>query len=127
MNSCKVRLIVPCSNSPLEKISWLMTHLLTPLLDHIPTHLKNTHQHLEKMLPLTPEQLTSKSVCRADITALCSNVSIEACINDAKELANDNHNSLQLLGLKLVDVHNILNLVLCKAYSTHSQKFFLLV
>ena len=30
INSCKVRPIVSCCNSPTEKLSWLVTHLLTP-------------------------------------------------------------------------------------------------
>ena len=102
-------------------------HLLTPLLDHIPTHLKNTHQHLEKILSLTPQQLVNKSFCSADISALYTNVSIEACIDDVIQLANDNRNYLQLLGLKLIDVHKILDLVLFNAYFTYSQKLFLQV
>ena len=127
INSCKVRPIVSCCNSLTEKLSWLVTHLLTPLLDHIPTHLKNTHQHLEKILSLTPQQLVNKSFCSADISALYTNVSIEACIDDMIQLANDNRNYLQLLGLKLIDVHRILDLVLCNAYFTYSQKLFLQV
>ena len=98
-------------------------HLLTPLLDHIPTHLKNTHQHLEKILSLTPQQLVNKSFCSADISAQYTNVSIEACIDDVIQLANDNRNYLQLLGLKLIDVHKILDLVLCNTYFTAKSSF----
>ena len=73
------------------------------------------------------QQLVNKSFCSADISALYTNVSIEACIDDVIQLANDNRNYLQLLGLKLIDVHKILDLVLCNAYFTYSQKLFLQV
>ena len=42
INNCKVRPIVSCCGSPTEKLAWLATHLLTPLLNHVPTHLKKT-------------------------------------------------------------------------------------
>ena len=46
---------------------------------------------------------------------------IEACIDDIIELANKNPNSLQLLGVKLVDVHKLLELVLYNTYFMYSQ------
>ena len=66
--------------------------------------------------------------CLLIITAaLYTNVSIEACIDDVPVLANHNCSSMKLLSLKLVDVHKILDLVLCNAYFTYSQKIFLQV
>ena len=62
IDSCKVRPIVSCCNSPTEKLAWLVTHLLTPLLDPIPTHLKNTHQHLHSEVTVLTTTTTCKQV-----------------------------------------------------------------
>ena len=59
--------------------------------------------------------------CNLPITALYANVSIEVCIDDIIELANKNPNSLQLLGVKLVDVYKLLELVLYNAHFMYSQ------
>ena len=38
---CKVRPIVSCVSSPTEKLAWLCTYILTPLLRFIPCHLND--------------------------------------------------------------------------------------
>ena len=48
IDTCKVRPIVSCCNGPSEKLAWLVTYILTPLLQHVPSHLSDIHQHLEK-------------------------------------------------------------------------------
>ena len=54
--------------------------------------------------------------CSADISALYTNLSIEGCIDDTIQMASEFIDSLDLLGLKLVDVHNMLELVLVVVY-----------
>ena len=41
LDDLKVRPIVSCSGSPTEKLAWLATHVLSPLLEHVPSHLAN--------------------------------------------------------------------------------------
>ena len=49
VDKCKVRPIVSCCSSPTEKLAWLCTYILTPLLDVIPCHLKSIYDHLERL------------------------------------------------------------------------------
>ena len=57
---CKVRPIVSCVSSPMEKLAWLCTYILTPLLRFIPCHLNDIFQHLDNLSLLKPEQLAGK-------------------------------------------------------------------
>ena len=82
INNCKVCPIVSCCGSPTEKLAWLATHFLTPLLNHVPTHLKNTLEHLQTLSALTPQQLQNQKFYTADISALYTNLNIDGCIND---------------------------------------------
>ena len=52
------------------KLDRLCTRILSPLLDYVPTHLKDIHQHLKVLSELTPQQLDR------DTTALYTNVDI---------------------------------------------------
>ena len=45
----KVRPIISCSGSPIEKLSILATKIITPLLKFLPSHLENIHHHLEML------------------------------------------------------------------------------
>ena len=50
----KVRPIISCSGSPIEKLSILATKIITPLLKFLPSHLENIHQHLEILSSMKP-------------------------------------------------------------------------
>ena len=63
--------------------------------------------------------------CSADISALYTNLNIEACIDDMMAMASEYKHSLSLLGLKLVDLHRILDTVLSNAYFTYNRKLYL--
>ena len=62
--------------------------------------------------------------CSADISALYRNLSIEGCIDDTILMASEFIDSLDLLGLKLVDVHQILDLVLGSSFFTFDNKLY---
>ena len=55
----KVRPIISCSGSPGEKLAWLVAQILNPILNHVPHHLKNTHEHLNILCSLPPEEIVS--------------------------------------------------------------------
>ena len=44
---CKVRPIVSCCSSRTEKLAWLCTEILSPLLNRVPSHLNNIYAHLD--------------------------------------------------------------------------------
>jgi len=78
--TCKVRPIVSCCGSPTEKLAWICTQILSPLLKFVPSHLKDTHTHLEQLSSLTQEQLKGLKFCTADVTSLYTNINILGCV-----------------------------------------------
>ena len=104
---CKVRPIVSCCGSPTEKLAWLCTKALSPLLEHVPSHLRDIHSHLERLSQLSPQELQGRAFCSADVTSLYTNINIQGCIEDVINLAAEHLDSLDLFGLELTDVHEI--------------------
>ena len=94
----KVRPIVSNCNSPMDRITFLLCHLLKPLLDVVPSHLKNTHDALIKLQSLSPGQLKDKTFFTADVEALYTNINVETAIDDILELAVENISHLNLFG-----------------------------
>ena len=104
----KVRPIISCVDSPTERLSWLVTTILKPLRKDIPSHLDNLFQHLEALRAIPREQLAGRKVFSADISALYRNVNVQGCIEDVITLATEHLDKLDLMGLNLTDVHEIL-------------------
>ena len=121
---CKVRPIVSCCGSPTEKLAWLCTKILSSLLDHVPSHLRDIHSHLERLNQLSPEDLRGKNFCSADVTSLYTNINIQGCIEDVISLASEHQDSLNMFGLELVDVHEMLELVFTSSYFVFDQKLY---
>lgn len=120
----KVRPIVSCVGSPSEKLAALVTQILSPLLNLIPSHLSNIHTHLKQLAELPPEQLKGKHFCSADISALYTNLVIDDCVKDVIDFAAENRELLNLRELHLCDVHQILELVLTNAYFTYCGRVY---
>ena len=126
-NICKVRPIVSCCGSPTEKMAWIVTTVLSPLLDVIPSHLKNICSHLKILAELTPQQLKGWKFCCADVSSLYTNINILGCIDDIMTLATENKDILHLYGLQLVDIHQMLEIVFGNAYFTFNNKMYIQV
>ena len=122
---CKVRPIVSCVSSPTEKLTWLCTHILTPLVEFIPSHLNNIIQHLDHLSQQTPEQLEGKQFCSGDISSLYTNINIQSCIDDIIALLDENKTHINLYGLKLIDIQEMLECVLGDAFFTYNSRVFL--
>ena len=122
---CKVIPIVSCCSSPTEKLAWLCTEILSPLLNLVPSHLSNTCDHLKTLNSLTSQELAGKKFCSADISSLYTNIIVHQSIDDVIEFAADNLETLDLLGLQLVDVHEMLEIVLDNAFFTYQGKLYL--
>ena len=95
----KVHPIVSCTNSPTEGIAWLVTNILKPLPMHVPSHLVNTHSHLEMLTRLPPDELRGLSFFSADISALYTNLDIDGCINAVMEMAEEHWEDLNRMDL----------------------------
>ena len=122
--SLKVRPIVSNCNSPMDRITFLLCHLLNPLLDAVPSHLKNTHDILVKLQRLPPEQLKGKTFFTADVEALYTNINVETAIDDVIELAGENRSLLKLYGLTLTDVHELLEVSLLNSFFVYDDQVY---
>ena len=126
IDTCKeVRPIVSCCNGPSEKLAWLITYILTPLLQHVPSHLSDIHQHLESLSTISPEEIAGLNFCSGDISSLYTNINIQACIDDVIEFAAEHKSSLPLCGITLTDIHEILELVLGDSYFRYNNRVYL--
>ena len=112
VSKCKVRRIVSCCSSPTKKLAWLCTYILTLLLNVIPCHLKNIHDHLNRLSSLTPQELAHRKFCGGDISSLYTSINIEKCIEDIVALASEHKSTLCFYGLKLSDIQEVLETVL---------------
>ena len=75
-SKCKVRPIVSCCSSPTQKLAWLCTDMLSPLLNKVPSHLNNIYGHLETLKSLVPDELLGLKFCTADISSLYTNINV---------------------------------------------------
>ena len=104
IDTCEVRPIVSCCNGPSEKLAWLVTYILTPLLQHVPSYLSDIHQHLENLSTVSPEEIARLNFCSGDISSLFTNINIQASIvveicdiNDTNTFNNEPTETLKLL------------------------------
>ena len=124
VDKCKVRPIICCCSSPTEKLAWLCTYILTPLLDVVPCHLKSIYDHLERLSQLTPQQIAGRKFCSGDISSLYTNINIQSCIDDVISLASEYQQSLCLYGLKLSDIQEMLEVILGDSFFTYNRRVF---
>ena len=120
LDRVKVRPIISCVDSPTERLSWLVTTILKPLLKEIPSHLGNLFEHLEALRAIPKEQLAGRKIFSADISALYTNVNVQGCIDDVIELATEHRDKLDLMGLNLTDIHEILLHILTNSYFVYN-------
>ena len=109
---------------PSEKLATLVTKIITPLLDFIPCHLKNIHEHLEIFKRINPNELSGLRFYTADVSALFTNVSVNSCIEDVIELAAEYWADIQTYGLEIVDLHRLLEIVLGSSYFKFNGRLY---
>ena len=120
----KVRPIISCSGSPIEKLSILATKIITLLLKFLPSHLENIHHHLEMLRSMKSDELTGLKFCTADVTALFTNVNVETSIKDVIEFAKEHWDQINTYGLKQVDLHQILETILSNSFFTSNCRLY---
>ena len=124
LEELKVRPIISCSGSPTERLATLVTRLITPLLNFIPCHLINIHQHLKRLSDIEPSSLEGLKFYTADVTALFTNVNVERCIGYVLDLAEQHWEEVETYGLKLVDLQKLLEVVMGNSYFTFNGRLY---
>ncbi|EYB96818.1 hypothetical protein Y032_0146g2522 [Ancylostoma ceylanicum] len=101
----KVRPIISVGG-PTDRISWLLNVILSPLLKHVPAHLR-TNMFLERLRAARVDnECATESF---DVTSLYTNVSNEAALQAIFELLSENHTSLTLHGFIIRQVMMLLD------------------
>ena len=73
---------------------------------------------------MKPCGLTDLKFCTADVTALFTDVNVETSINDVIEFAKEYWDQIDTYGLRLVDLHLILETVLSNSYFTFNHRLY---
>ena len=89
----------------MDCITFLLCYILKPLLDHIPSHLKNTHDALVRLQSIPPDKIKAKTFFIADVEALYTNINVETALNNMIDFASEHQHKLNLYGLTLTDIH----------------------
>jgi hypothetical protein len=124
ISSLKVRPIISCVDCPTEKLAWLVTDILSPLLNFIPSHLTGLYKHLDDLKAIQPQQLVGQKFFSADVSALYTNISSTRCIENVIDLAEEHLDQLDLLGLNLTDIHKILEHILANSFFTFDSRLY---
>ena len=82
-------------------------------------------KHLNNLSLLKPEQHVGKYFCSSDISSLYTNIKIQTFIDDIISLLDEHRSQLNLYGLKLIDIQEMLKLVLGDAFFTYNSHVFL--
>ena len=121
----KTRPIVSGCNSPFHKALWFVCHLLSPLMNLVPSHLKNTFDFLERIRTIPSTSLKNLTFFTADVEALYTNINVQTAIEDVMEFATENRSSLNTCGLHLSDLQELLELTLGKSYFVYNSQVYL--
>ena len=125
IESLKVRPIVSNCNSPMDRITFLLCHFLKPLLDHVPSHLKNTHDFLTKLKSVPTEELKGKHFFTADVEALYTNINVETALDNIIDFASEHKKHLNLYGLTLTDIHELMKIALLNSYFVYDRQVYI--
>ena len=94
-------------------------------MDLIPSHLKNTGEVLTKLHHLTQQELCNLSFFTADVESLYTNINVHTAVQDVIDFAIENKASLNLYGLKIVDIHELLEIILTNSYFVYDSEVYL--
>ena len=123
-NTMKTRPIVSGCNSPFNKALWFICHMLSPLMKLTPTHLENTHQFLTQLNAVPKSDREQLSFFTADVEALYTNINVTTAIDDIMEFAYENKHHLITYGLKLSDIHELLEITLGNSYFVYNRQIY---
>jgi hypothetical protein len=119
----KVRPIVSSSNSPTERISWLLSRILTPLLSIVPAHLESSSKLIERLnnIDATTRQ-EHPFPFSLDVVALYTSIPVQDAIDNLREVLQ--HNQFHYSTLCVDDICDLLQVVLTNTYFVFYRKIF---
>ena len=122
-SSPKIRPIISNINCPTTKISWLLDKALKPLLCHVPSHLANTSELIERLRSMSPDiKETHIYPFSLDVVSLYTSIPQLEAIHVVRDLMC--HHSHSLRELKPEDIAELLQVVIENNYFTFEQHIY---
>ena len=116
----KIRPIVSNINGPTQRISWLLSKTLKPLLTSVPTHLENSYELIERIQDGdSNNNKTLPYPCSLDVVSLYTSIPIQEAIDNTVDRIE--HGTFHLSRL---DVAELLNVTLNNMYFTFEDRIF---
>ena len=106
------RPIISGCDGPTDRVSWLLMYILTPLLEFIPAHLRNTKQVLDSLNSIDKDLLNNACFESFDVTSLYINLDNQAAISCVMKLLKSNKRTVKLHGFKMNDIEMLLQVCL---------------
>ena len=108
----KVRPVISSCDGPTDCVSWLLTKIIAPVLEHVPSHLKNTGELLNALRNLNvDDKFKFESF---DIESLYTNIDQKLATEWLVKMVYDNN--IKLYGLKINDINYLINVILKSSF-----------
>ena len=120
-----LRPIVSACDDPVDKLTWFLERVITQLMPHVPAHLKNTTQFLDKLrsqYPLGFEQGTI--IFSIDVVNLYGNIPPSEAIEATMTLLHHHRQDINTFGLELDNVRPLLEHCLKNSYVRFGHNYF---
>jgi hypothetical protein len=119
----KIRPIVSSSNGPTEKLSWLLSRVLRPVLHTVSAHLESSAELLDILSNLDPTVYEQYHYpFSLDVTALYTSIPVQDAIDNIINVLS--RNNFHFFGLTIADINDLLKVVLTNTYFQFYGKNF---
>jgi hypothetical protein len=119
------RPIISGCGGPADRVSWVLSFILSPLLNIIPAHLKNTNHLLEELNKLNTFAAGNNLVFESfDVTALYTNINNEEAIKCVIKLLQNNRGNINFHGFRICDIECLLTACLANNTFKFNNKYF---
>uniref|UniRef100_A0A0K0CXK6 Fungal_trans domain-containing protein n=1 Tax=Angiostrongylus cantonensis TaxID=6313 RepID=A0A0K0CXK6_ANGCA len=118
----KVRPIISCVDRPTDRVTWLITLVLTQLLMYIPAHLTNTQMFLDRLRNAEPNNAyVMESFV---VTAFYTNVSNDSAMQAIRELLIQHEGATNMYGFSIQQLTTLLKECLNCSIFTWSGSYY---
>ena len=124
LSDLKVRPIISCCNSPTEHLSWMVTQIISHLLQFIPTHLNSFNQHLDNLTSIHSQNNINQRFFSADVNALYTNLNIEGCIISVMDMIYEYQDCIDMMNISRPELQYMLEFILSNSFFSFDNKLY---
>ena len=120
-----LRPIVSACGDPVDKLTWFLERVVTQLLPHVPAHLKNTSEFLDKLRSQYPRRFEEGTILFSiDAVNLYGNIPPSEAIDAAMTLLQHHEQNIDTYGLDLDNIRTLLEHCLTNNFVRFGQNYF---